>query len=53
MGALGVLMGVFVGGGVVSLLGSKGDGVGEARFKKCSFLIGDENSSDEELRLMV
>ena len=49
-----MLMGVFVGGGVVSVLGSKGDGVGEARFKKCSFLIGDENSSeDEELRLMV
>ena len=54
MGALGVLTGVFVGGGVVSVVGSKGDGVGEARFKKCSFLIGDENSSeDEELRLMV
>ena len=47
-------MGVFVGGGVVSILGSKGDGVGEAKFKKCSFLIGDENSSeDDELRLMV
>ena len=47
-------MGDFVGGGVVSVLGSKGDGVGEAIFKKCSFLIGDENSSeDEELRLMV
>ena len=45
---------VFVGGGVVSVVWSKGDGVGEARFKKCSFLIGDENSSeDEELRLMV
>ena len=54
MGALGVLMGVFVGGGVVSVVGSKGDGVGEARFKKCSFLIGEENSSeDEELKLMV
>ena len=54
MGALGVLTGVFVGGGVVSVFGSKGDGVGEARFKKCSFLIGEENSSeDEELRLMV
>ena len=39
---------------MVSSLGSKGDGVGEARFKKCSFLIGDENSSkDEELRLIV
>ena len=49
-----MLMGVFVGGGVVSVLGSNGDGVGEARFKKCSFLIGEENSSeDEELRLMV
>ena len=54
MGALGVLTSVFVGGGVVIVVGSKGDGVGEARFKKCSFLIGDENSSeDEELRLMV
>ena len=33
--------------------GSLGDGVGDARFKKCSFLMGDVNSSeDEELRLM-
>ena len=47
-------MGVFVGGGVVSSLGPLGDGDGDARFKKCSFLIGEENSSeDEELRLMV
>ena len=47
-------MGVCVGGGVVSSLGSKGDGVGVARFKKCSLLIGDKNSSeDEELRVMV
>ena len=47
-------MGVVVGGGVVSSLGFKGDEVGEARFKKCSFFIGDENSSeDEELRLIV
>ena len=47
-------MGDVVGGGVVSSLGSNGDGVGEARFKKCSFFIGDENSSeDEELRLIV
>ena len=56
VGALGGVgsMGVLVGGGVVSSFESKGDGVGEARFKKCSFLIGDENSSeDEELRLMV
>ena len=48
-------MGDFVGGGVVSLLGSlsDGDGDGDARFKKGSFLIGDVNSSeDEELRLM-
>ena len=45
---------VFIGGGVVSILWSMGDGVGEARFKKCSFLIGDVNSSeDEELRWMV
>ena len=36
---------------MVIVVGSNGDGVGEARFKKCSFLIGDENSSeDEELR---
>ena len=56
MGALGGVgsMGVVVGGGVVSSLGSMGDGVGEARFKKCSFLMGEENSSkDEELKLMV
>ena len=47
-------MGVVVGGGVVSSLGSKGDRVGVARFKKCSFFIGDKNSSeDEELRVMV
>ena len=39
---------------MVSVLVSKGDGVGEARFMKCSSLIGEENSSeDEELRLMV
>lgn len=39
---------------MVSSLGSKGEGVGVARFKKCSFLIGDENSSeDEELRVIV
>ena len=30
-----------------------GDGVGDAKFKKCSLLMGDVNSSeDEELRLM-
>ena len=34
--------------------GPFGDGDGVARFKKCSFLIGEENSSeDEELRSMV
>ena len=33
--------------------GSFGDGVGEARFKKCSLLMGDVKSSeDEELMLM-
>ena len=43
-------MGDFVGGGVVSSLG---DGDGDARFRKCSFFIGEVNSSeDEELRLM-
>jgi hypothetical protein len=48
-------MGDFVGGGVVSSLGSlgDGDGDGDARFRKCSFFIGEVNSSeDEELRLM-
>ena len=46
-------MGDFVGGGVVSSLGSLGDGDGDARFIKCSFFMGEENSSeDEELRLM-
>ena len=46
-------MGDFVGGGVVSSLGSLGDGDGDARFRKCSFFIGEVNSSeDEELRLM-
>ena len=56
MGALGGVgsTGVVVGGGVVSSIGFLGDGVGEAKFKKCSFLIGDVNSSeDEELRWMV
>jgi hypothetical protein len=46
-------MGDFVGGGVVSSLGSLGDGDRDERFRKCSFLIGEVNSSeDEELRLM-
>ena len=56
MGALGGVgsIGVDVGGGVVCSLGLIGDGVGEAKFKKCSFLIGEENSSeDDELKLMV
>ena len=56
VGALGGVgsMGDFVGGGVVSSLGSFGDGDGDARLRKCSFLIGEENSSeDEELRLIV
>ena len=56
IGALGGVgsMGDFVGGGVVSSFGPLGDGVGDARFKKCSFLMGEENSSeDEELRLIV
>ena len=44
-------MGDFVGGGVVSSLGTLGDE--DARFRKCSFLIGEVNSfEDEELRLM-
>ena len=41
---------------MVSLLGplGDGDGDGDARLIKCSFLIGEENSSeDEELRLIV
>ena len=47
-------MGDFVGGGVVSSLGSLGNGDGDARFRKCSFLIGEENSSeDEEVKLIV
>ena len=56
MGALGGVgsIGVDVGGGVVCTLGFMGDGVGEAKFKKCSFLIGDEYSSeDDELKVMV
>jgi hypothetical protein len=51
VGALGEVgsMGDFVSGGVSSL----GDGDGDARFRKYSFLIGEVNSSeDEELRLM-
>ena len=55
VGALGGVgsMGDFVGGGVSSL-GSLDDGDGDARFRKCSFLIGEVKSSeDEELRLMV
>ena len=56
IGALGGVgsMGDFVGGGVVSLLGPWGDGDGDATFSKCSFLMGEENSSeDEELKLIV
>jgi hypothetical protein len=56
VGALGGVgsMGDFVGGGVVSSLGSLGDGDGDARFRKCSFLIGEVNSSeDEEVKLIV
>ena len=56
IGALGGVgsIGDFVGGGVVSSLGPLGDGDGDARLRKCSFLIGEENSSeDEELRLIV
>ena len=56
MGALGGVgsIGVDVGGGVVCTLGLMGDGLGEAKFKKCSFLMGEENSSeDDELRIRV
>ena len=56
VGALGGVgsMGDFVGGGVVSSLGSLGDGDGDARFRKCSFLMGEENlSEDEEVKLIV
>ena len=54
IGALGGVgsIGDLVGGGVCSF-GSLVDGDGDARFKKCSFFIGEVNSSeDEELRLM-
>jgi hypothetical protein len=56
VGALGGVgsTGDFVGGGVVSSLGSLGDGDVDARFRKCSFFMGEENSSeDEELKLIV
>ena len=56
IGALGGVgsMSDFVGGGVVSSFGSLGDGDGDARFRKCSFFMGEENSSeDEELKLIV
>ena len=56
VGALGGVgsMGDFVGGGVVSSLGLLGDGDGDARFRKCSFFMGEENSSeDEEVKLIV
>ena len=51
-------MGVFVGGGVVTTWLTFGDGVGVARFRKFSSLMGEEmicgnSSEDEELRLMV
>ena len=47
-------MGDFVGGGLVSSLGSLGDGVGVERFRKCSLLMGEKNSSeDEELMVIV
>jgi hypothetical protein len=54
VGALGGVgsMGDFVGGGVVSSLGSLGNG--DARFRKCLFLIGEVNSSeDEEVKLIM
>jgi hypothetical protein len=54
VGALGGVgsIGDLVGGGVSSFC-SLGDGDGDARFKKCSFFIGEVNSSeDEELRLI-
>ena len=45
-------MGDLVGGGV-STFASFDDGDGDARFKKCSFLMGEVNSSEEEeLRLI-
>lgn len=56
VGALGGVgsMGDFVGGGVVSSFGPLGEGDGDARFRKCSFLMGEENSSeDEELMVIV
>ena len=51
-------MGVFVGGGVVITWLNFGDGVGVARLRKFSSLIGEEmisndSSEDDELRLIV
>ena len=40
-------MGDLVGGGVTSF-GCLGDGDGDARFKKCSFFMGEVNSSEYE-----
>ena len=51
-------MGVFVGGEVLMTLWGLGDGVGLARLRKFSSLIGDEimsgdSSEDDELKLIV
>ena len=46
--------GVLVGDSVLSIFVCFGDGVGVARFRKCSLLMGEENSSeDEELMVIV
>ena len=43
-----------LGGGGVCSFGCLDDGDGDARFKKCSFFMGEENSSeDEDLKLIV
>ena len=56
IGALGGVgsMGDFVGGGVVSSFGplGDGDGDGDARFRKCSFFMGEENSSEDETKVV-
>ena len=55
MGAGGGELGVFVGGGVVMVMGDCGGGVGVAKVRFVSSLMGDEmvsgDDSEEELKL--